>query len=116
MNLHNNKIKIVKERVKNAKELTITTDFWISIGNESYCGITGHWITNDWELKSIVLECIHFNNRHYADNIASFYMNFAEKWNFTNKVQAIVTENARNMVSAINKTNFVHIPCLAHSL
>ena len=44
--MYDNKMKTVKETVKNSKAIAPTSDFWTSLGNESYCGIIGHWITD----------------------------------------------------------------------
>ena len=67
-------------------------------------------------MKSVVLECVNVVERHYSDNIAGLYKQFATDWDITNRIQALVTDNARNMVSGVYKTDFAHIPCLAHSL
>src|SRR5206468_1905809 len=80
------------------------------------CGITGHWITDDWNLRSIVLECVNVVERHYSKNISELYKQFAAGWDITKKIKALVTDNARNMVSAVNQSGFAHIPCMAHSL
>ena len=113
--MYNIEIKSVKEAVKNSKAIALTSDFWTSLGNEIYCGIIGHWIT-DWNLISVVLECVHVVERHCSTNIAELYQQFAKHWDITRKIQVLVTDNAQNIVSAINQTGFAHIPCLAHSL
>ena len=114
--MYNTKIESIKEAVKNSKAVALTSDFWTSLGNESYCGIVCHWITDDWNLKSVVLACVHVVERHFPVNVAELYKQFANDWDITKKIQVIVTDNARNMVSAVNQTGFSHIPCLAHSL
>lgn len=110
------KKEIIKEAVKKIKAIAITSDFWTSLGNESYCGITGHWITDDWSLQSVALECVNVVERHYSDNVAELYKKFATDWEIAKKIQALITDNARNMTSAVNKTGYAHIPCMAHSL
>ena len=114
--MYNTKMESIKEAVKNSKAIALTSDFWTSLGNESYCGIICHWITDDWNLKSVVLECVHAIERHYSANVAELYKQFAKDWDITKKIQVLVTDNARNMVSAVNQTGFAHVPCLAHSL
>jgi len=114
--MYNTKMESIKETVKNSKAIALTSDFWTSLGNDSYCGIICHLITDDWNLKSVVLECVHFVERHYSANIAELYKQFAKDWDIARKIQVLVTDNARNMVSAVNQTSFAHIPCLAHSL
>jgi len=81
-----------------------------------YCGITGHWIDSDWKLTSVALGCLVVDERHTAENVASFYEEFAATWNITDKICCIVTDSARNMVAAIGRTDYSHIPCIAHCL
>ena len=114
--MYNTKMESIKEAVKNSKAVALTSDFWTSLGNESYCGIICHWITDDWNLKGVVLACVHVVERHYSVNVAELYKQFANGWDITKKIQVLVTDNARNMVSAVNQTGFSHIPCLTHSL
>lgn len=79
---------------------------WTSLGNESCCGFTGHWITNDWRILSVVLaivvEC------DFAQNVAELYKRFVNDWDIhvTTKVKAYipVIDNAPNIVSAVNQT------------
>lgn len=106
----------LKSRVEKSTAIAITSDFWTSMGNESYCGITGHWINDDWQMESSALECLHVEERHFAANVAEVYENFAADWGISSKIKAVVTDNARNMTAAVAQTVFQHIPCLAHTL
>ncbi|XP_065675534.1 E3 SUMO-protein ligase ZBED1-like [Hydra vulgaris] len=83
---------------------------------ESYCGITGHWIDSEWKLTSVAIACINVEERHTADNVASFYEEFAATWNIAEKISCIVRNSARNVVAAIGRTDYSHIPCIAHCL
>ena len=51
--------------------------------------------------------------RRYSTNIAELYKQCGRDWDITKKSQVLVTDNARNMASADNRTSFVHFPCLA---
>jgi zinc finger BED domain-containing protein 1 (E3 SUMO-protein ligase ZBED1) len=85
--------------------------------NESYCGITGHWINDEWQMQSAAaLECLQLVERHFAANVAEVYENFAADWVISSKLMAVVTDNARNMTAAVANTTFQHIPFLAHTL
>ena len=110
--MYNTKMESIKEAVKNSKAVALTSDFWIS----EFSGIISHWIIDDWNLKSVVLAGVHVVERHYSVNAAELYKQFANDWDITKKIQVLVTDHARNMVSAVNQTGFSHIPCLAHSL
>ena len=63
-----------------------------------------------------MLECRHVVERHFAANVAEVFENFAADWDITSKVKAVITDNGRNMTSAVALTGFPHIPCMAHSL
>jgi len=106
----------LKVKVNRASAIAITSDFWTSLGNESYCGVTTHWIDSEWLLQSVTLDCIGVTERHFAQNVAEIYTNLAGEWQLTDKLQAFVTDSARNMVAAVAKTPFHHIRCCAHCL
>ena len=72
----------------------LISNFWTSLGNESYCGINYLWITDDWNLKSVVLECVHVAEHHCTANIAELYKQYAKDWDITKKIQVLVTDNA----------------------
>src|SRR5688572_32307229 len=103
--MYNEKLREHKEDLENCESLALNTDFWTSINNESFCGITGHWIDSDWNLKSEALDCLRVTERHTAVNVASLYKDFAETWDIVDKIRCIVTDNVRNMVAAIGRTD-----------
>ena len=51
-----------------------------------------------------------------AENVAEIYIHLAVDWQFTDKLQAVVANSARNMVAEVAKTPFHHIPCIAQCL
>ncbi|XP_077309863.1 E3 SUMO-protein ligase ZBED1-like [Lithobates pipiens] len=114
--MYNEKLTQHKKAIESIHSIALATDFWTSNNNESYCGITGHWIDSDWKLRSVALGCLLVDERHTAENVASFYKEFAATWNITDKICCIITDNARNMVAAIGQTDYSHIPCIAHCL
>lgn len=114
--MYDSELLELKKRIEKSTALAITSDFWTSMGNESYCGITGHWVDDDWKMQYAALECLHMEERHYAANVAQVYETFAANWDITTKLMAVVTDNARNMTAAVAKTVFQHIPCVAHTL
>ena len=114
--MYYDKLQEHRKTVDNITSLALTTDFWTSNNNESYCGITGHWIDCEWKLTSITLDCLHVQERHTAANVASLYTQFADEWHIADKIRCIVTDNARNMVAAIGLTEYSHLPCVAHCI
>jgi len=60
----------LKVKYNRASAIAITSDFWTSLGNESYCSVTAHWIDSEWLLQSVTLDCIGVTERHFAENVA----------------------------------------------
>ena len=77
--MYNTNMESIKGAVKNSRAIALTSDFWTSLDNESYCVIICHWITDDWNLKSVVLECVHDVERHYSVHIAELYLKVCKR-------------------------------------
>ena len=63
-------------------------------------------------LSSAVLKFVYVVGHCYSTNVAELLKQFAKDWDITKKFQVLVTDNARNMASAVNETGFAHNPCL----
>ena len=66
----------------------------------AYLGISVHFITDDWRLLTYLLACSKLSGSHTVHNILSEYETIAMKYNFTNKVLKVVTDNASNLHAA----------------
>lgn len=66
---------------------------------QSFWGIIGHFIF-DSELQTVMRACERFKGKQTAENIFQKYENTIAKYNISNKVSVIVTDNAANMVKA----------------
>jgi len=115
-NMYSDKLAELKLTVEVTCAVALTCDFWTSFANDSYCGITGHWINANWQMQHAVFQCSNIQDRHYATNLAEMIHKFVAEWKISTKVKAIVTDNARNMTAGIAMTDFTHIPCLAHCI
>lgn len=61
----------VSDIVKNVGKICLTTDTWTSLNNEGYIAITGHFLTDDFVLKSVLLECILIEGSLASEHLAS---------------------------------------------
>ena len=95
---------------------SITTDLWTLCTTMGFITITCHFITNTWELKSLVLETIHVDASHTTENVSSALLKVANEWNITEKVSCAITDNANNVVAAVKITGWPHLPCFAHAI
>ena len=100
-----------------AKYVALTADYWTSAANDSYLGVTAHFIDEDWTLHSFALGCQCTEERHYSEVCAEHFKAVADEWNIFAKVTTFGTDNARNMTAAVALLpSFEHMPCIAHSL
>lgn len=58
-----------------AKFVTITTEFWTYLATDAYVGITAHYITDDLQLQSAVLQTSGMKESHTSENISSALRN-----------------------------------------
>lgn len=115
-NLYHQTHEKVQILLRNCFAVCLTTDGRTSMKNESYMGITAHFINEDVLLQSICLGCEVFDDRHTILNLATYLKNTVQEWNIEHKITAIVSDNAPNIVGAIKKCNYRHVPCFAHSI
>lgn len=100
----------------NTASVALTGDYWTSLGNHSYLGVTAHYIDQEWKLHSHALTVMRTDERHMADVCASHFMDVAGQWNIEEKVSTLNTDSARNMIAASKQLPFEHLPCTAHSI
>lgn len=106
----------VRDLLQSADTVTITTDGWTSITNESYLSVTVHFINEHMEMKSSLIECFKYNEQHTAVNLAEELKRVTEDWGIRDKVACVVSDSAPNIKAAIRLTGWKHIPCFAHTL
>lgn len=106
----------VKRMLGEVEFLTLTTDMWTSNQTESYLALTGHYISKDWQTKSVLLACNRFVGPHTAIDIKNAVLQICQRWGIEGKINAIVSDNAANVVKSVEGLGWPHLPCLAHTL
>lgn len=109
-------VEKVRNQLGACKYVTITTDGWKSLTGQSFLAITAHFVSEDWELKTFLLNCFNITDRHTSVNIRNHLISEANKWNITKKIHLVVTDNAANMVAAVKLTGWDHFACFAHTI
>ncbi|XP_050528032.1 E3 SUMO-protein ligase ZBED1-like [Daktulosphaira vitifoliae] len=112
--LYNSTLEVLKKKVENANAVSLTTDGWTCINNRSYIAVTAHFINDEGKMCSVCLGCEHFDQRHSSDNIAAHLKKLAIEWKVSNKIVAIVTDNAANITAAVRQLHYRHLGCFAH--
>ncbi|KAL2079766.1 hypothetical protein ACEWY4_025510 [Coilia grayii] len=102
--------------LQSADRVALTCDAWTSLTQDSFVTITSHFIGKQWDNISYVLQTRAMYASHTGANIAELLSEALNEWNLTNKDPVIITDNAANMVRAIEILEVPHIGCFAHIL
>ncbi|XP_034023290.1 zinc finger BED domain-containing protein 1-like [Thalassophryne amazonica] len=101
-----------------AELVAITTDGWTSRATESYITVTAHYVNNDWEIESPVLQTRPIYESHTSDNLAEVLKEAVLEWKLDkqNTTIPVTTDNAKNIVNASNAAGLSqHIGFFAHT-
>lgn len=99
------------------QSICLTTDLWTSRTTECYIAVTGHYLTESLEFKTVLLRCCNFSGNHTAVNIASELNAIMDQWGIASKVNFVVSDNASNIVKGIKEIlKLKHFGCFAHTL
>lgn len=110
------KYEDIKKRISEGESICLTTDAWTSKANESYISLTAHFISKDWKLNSLFLNCFKTVNDHTAENLKNELLEVVNKWDIQNKISCVVSDNAANILAAIRNAGWTSLPCFAHTL
>ena len=99
--LYQGAMEELQHQLSKIEYCAITTDIWTSRATMGYVTVTCHFLTDDWELKSVVLETTEIEESHTAENIGATHVAITDKWHITQKVCCVITDNANNIVAAV---------------
>ena len=79
----------VKDELRNADSIAVTSDLWTSTATDDYLSITVHFVVQDYKLQHICIEVIPFEEvRHTGENIANFLKKTLETWGLLDKINS----------------------------
>ena len=114
--LYSDKYDELVEDLAKIDHVALTSDIWTSRAVQSFQTITCHYITPSWEMKSVVLEIVEMAESHTAEKIASALEKGVERFGTKEKIVAIATDNAANVVAAVRDLGWNCVSCFAHTL
>lgn len=98
-------------------DIALTTDIGKDNRNRFFISLTGHFYDSQFKLISLTFNFRLIRGRHLANRLAKFIKHEIISLNIEEKVRCIVTDNAPNVVNAIQKLGVgVHHSCMAHNL
>ncbi|XP_065642414.1 E3 SUMO-protein ligase ZBED1-like [Hydra vulgaris] len=88
-----------------------------STANVDYMSLTAHFLTEDMKQIHICLDVVPFPcESNTATNLVNFMNESLKRWGLLEKINVVIRNNARNIVSAMEVGKFTIIPCFAHTL
>ena len=112
----------IESRIKNLLEgiqyISFTTDIWsCNVNSDSLLSVTAHWIDDNFQPLSAVLQAQSLEERHTREYIAMKLTKIMNEWEIDNsQVHCVVRDNGTNMVKALSEAGFPDFGCFAHSL
>ena len=106
----------LRDLLATIEHCSITTDLWTSRATMRFLTLSCHFLTSDWELKSVILETVQVDVGHTTDNLASTLLTITDKWNIMSKICCPTTDNANNIVAIVKQNKWKHLPCFAHTI
>ena len=116
--MHTRKRLKTENVLSSVQYCSVTTDIWTAQhSTRSYISLTVHCVTSSWELASYCLSTKELPGEHAATNISTAIQEMLNDWNIdTEKIVAVVTDNARNMLNTISELDLFNFPCIGHTL
>ena len=107
----------IKASMSQSNAHAVTTDMWTSASNNSYMGVTAHWLDEEFIIHNKCLAVQPATDSHTAKFIAEEIQAVLKDWSIDASGLHIVTDSSANVEKAISKLPDVHwCACLAHNL
>ena len=106
-----------KIEMLNATAVCLTIEGWSNTEtSERYFAVTGHFISDQLEMKSYLLDCLIYTDQYAITYLKDELMRVTEEWSVQDKVVAVVTDNIGEVLTAIELIGWTRLPCLTHTL
>ena len=110
--------KSVKYIVSKASYISFTSDLWTSkYTQDTFIAFTGHCISDDGAVQTVLLACRYFPKRHTSENITSMIISMIAEYDIPKeKIGAIITDNAPNIIKGAKDTGHHSFGCILHQI
>jgi len=110
-NLFNNRKEALKKELNSTPgAISFVIDGWTSSNQKPFLGIVARWISDDWVLKTMVIDMKLLEGPHTGKNLASAVSETLDDFGLWDKLLAITADNAGNM-----DTFFTELSAIASS-
>jgi len=115
--LYENTKAQLKTTLTQSRSQSLTRDTWTASNNQSYMGVTVHWLNEAFDMQSKCLTVRHVPGSHTADFMAAELTSVCQEWELDLQGLHVITDSAANIRKAITQLKVEKWrPCFAHSL
>ncbi|KAK3918353.1 E3 SUMO-protein ligase ZBED1 [Frankliniella fusca] len=107
----------IEQKLAAAKWIALSSDTWTSVADDSYVGLSAHFIDNQWKLFAFTLNCRAFHEDHTGINLKEWFIDTLKDWNIKlPKVVSISIDNGDNIRLAVDLLGKPSMRCFGHTL
>lgn len=104
----------VHQIIKKVKSVTLTTDCWTSYSNESFIRVLAHFISDDYECKSILLAVKSCNLPLSGKCLSELLENVIEQWDLKGKILLVISDNVTDLQD--EDLQWPHLKCIVTTI
>ena len=107
-------IRVIRSKLEVVKYLSFTTDVWsLNVSSDSLLSLTAHWVNDDFQLISAVLQAQSLEEQHTGEYMAMKITKIMEDWGIsTDQIHCVVRDNGSNIVKAMSEAGLLSFICL----
>jgi hypothetical protein len=106
----------VMKKLATCGSVVLTTDGWTSCVQDGYITVTCHYVDVDFQAQSLVLATREVEERHTAATLQEHLQNVVREFGLTDKVSAVVHDNASNVTHIGASVGAEDVACGDHTL
>ncbi|CAI7749861.1 unnamed protein product [Closterium sp. NIES-54] len=84
-------------------KVSITIDMWTAPNNKAWLVVTGHWIDESFQLRTMVLEFREMLGRHGGREMAQVVEETIVQWGLEGRCLGFTTDNASSNIAAFRR-------------
>ncbi|CAI5480197.1 unnamed protein product [Closterium sp. Yama58-4] len=84
-------------------KVSITIDIWTAPNNKAWLVVTGHWINEAFQLRTMVLEFREMLGRHGGKEIAKVVEETVVQWRLEGRYLGLMSDNASSNIAAFRR-------------
>jgi hAT family C-terminal dimerisation region/Hermes transposase DNA-binding domain len=97
--------------------LSFTLDAWTSISGRPFLGVTMHYITKDFEMKSHAMALRHFPPPHTSEQYMKLFDAILDEYGLASYTAlSVTTDSASVMLKMMDKSDLPNSRCMSHCI